>query len=310
MGNRALFKSIGDDDMGKIVQCVPNYSEGKDLEKIERIVAPYKEAEGVKLLSCEPDADYHRTVVTVIGEPEAVAKAVIKSAGIAAKEIDMTCHTGEHSRMGALDVAPFIPIKEMEMAECVELANKVGKALTEEHGIPVFLYEEAASTPARVNLAKVRKGQFEGMPEKLKDPEWKPDYGKAEIHPRAGVTAVGARMPLVAYNIDLATDNIEIGKKIAASIRHSGGGFRYIKAGAVETKGIIQVTMNITNYKKTSIYRVFETVKMEAKRYGVAITGSEVVGLVPMEALVESAEYYLGLYGFDKTKVLETHLMD
>jgi len=296
--------------MGKIVQCVPNYSEGRDLAKIEKIVAPYKGRDGVKLLSCEPDADYNRTVVTVIGDPEKVAEAVVESAGIAAELIDMTIHKGEHSRMGAIDVVPFIPIKEMEMSECVELANRVGEALATEHGIPVFLYEEAATKPERTNLAKVRKGQFEGMPEKLRDPEWHPDYGKAEIHPRAGITAVGARMPLVAYNIDLDTSNIEIGKKIAAAIRHSGGGFRYIKAGAVETKGIIQVTMNITNYKKTSIYRVFETVKMEAKRYGVGITGSEVVGMVPMEALIESAEYYLGLYGFSKEKVLETHLMD
>ncbi len=296
--------------MGKIVQCVPNYSEGRDLDKIERIVAPYKGREGVKLLSCEPDPDYNRTVVTVIGDPERVAEAVIESAGIAAELIDMTTHKGEHSRMGATDVVPFIPIKEMEMEECVKLAQRVGEALATEHGIPVFLYEEAATKPERTNLAKVRKGEFEGMPEKLRDPQWQPDYGKAEIHPRAGVTAVGARMPLVAYNIDLDTSNIEIGKRIAAAIRHSGGGFRYIKAGAVETKGIVQVTMNITNYKKTSIYRVFETVKMEAKRYGVAVTGSEVVGMVPMEALIESVEYYLGLYGFSKEKVLETHLMD
>ncbi len=296
--------------MGKIVQCVPNYSEGRDLAKIERIVAPYKGREGVKLLSCEPDPDYNRTVVTVIGDPERVAEAVIESAGIAAELIDMTTHKGEHSRMGATDVVPFIPIKEMDMEECVRLAQRVGEALATEHGIPVFLYEEAATKPERTNLAKVRKGEFEGMPEKLRDPQWQPDYGKAEIHPRAGVTAVGARMPLVAYNIDLDTSNIEIGKRIAAAIRHSGGGFRYIKAGAVETKGIVQVTMNITNYKKTSIYRVFETVKMEAKRYGVAVTGSEVVGMVPMEALIESVEYYLGLYGFSKEKVLETHLMD
>jgi len=296
--------------VAKIVQCVPNYSEGRDLEKVEKIVASYKNKEGVKLLSCEPDADYNRTVVTVIGDPVAVAEAVVESAGVAAEVIDMTTHSGEHSRMGALDVAPFIPIKDMTMDECVEIAVKVGEELFEKHGIPVFLYEEAATRPERTNLAKVRKGQFEGMSEKLKDPEWHPDFGKTEIHPRAGVTAVGARMPLVAYNIDLDTSNIEVGKKIAAAIRHSGGGFRYIKAGAVETKGIIQVTMNITNYKKTSIYRVFETVKMEAKRYGVGVTGSEIVGLAPMEAFVESAEYYLGLYGFSKDKVLETHLMD
>ncbi|GLI55098.1 glutamate formiminotransferase [Propionigenium maris DSM 9537] len=296
--------------MAKIVQCVPNYSEGRDLEKVEKIVASYKNREGVKLLSCEPDADYNRTVVTVIGDPVAVAEAVVESAGVAAEVIDMTTHSGEHSRMGAIDVVPFIPIKDMTMDECVDIAKKVGEELFQKHGIPVFLYEEAATRPERTNLAKVRKGQFEGMPEKLKDPQWHPDFGRDEIHPRAGVTAVGARMPLVAYNIDLDTSNLEIGKKIAAAIRHSGGGFRYIKAGAVETKGIIQVTMNITNYKKTSIYRVFETVKMEAKRYGVHVTGSEIVGLAPMEAFVESAEYYLGLYGFSKDKVLETHLMD
>lgn len=296
--------------MAKIVQCVPNYSEGRDLEKVEKIVASYKNREGVKLLSCEPDADYNRTVVTVIGDPVAVAEAVVESAGVAAEVIDMTTHSGEHSRMGAIDVVPFIPIKDMTMDECVDIAKKVGEDLFEKHGIPVFLYEEAATRPERTNLAKVRKGQFEGMPEKLKDPQWHPDFGRDEIHPRAGVTAVGARMPLVAYNIDLDTSNIEVGKKIAAAIRHSGGGFRYIKAGAVETKGIIQVTMNITNYKKTSVYRVFETVKMEAKRYGVHVTGSEIVGLAPMEAFVESAEYYLGLYGFSKDKVLETHLMD
>lgn len=296
--------------MAKIVQCVPNYSEGRDLEKVEKIVASYKNREGVKLLSCEPDADYNRTVVTVIGDPVAVAEAVVESAGVAAEVIDMTTHSGEHSRMGAIDVVPFIPIKDMTMDECVDIAKKVGSELFEKHGIPVFLYEEAATRPERTNLATVRKGQFEGMSEKLKDPQWHPDFGGTEIHPRAGVTAVGARMPLVAYNIDLDTSNLEIGKKIAAAIRHSGGGFRYIKAGAVETKGIIQVTMNITNYKKTSIYRVFETVKMEAKRYGVHVTGSEIVGLAPMEAFVESAEYYLGLYGFSKDKVLETHLMD
>ncbi len=296
--------------MAKIVQCVPNYSEGRDLEKVEKIVASYKNREGVKLLSCEPDADYNRTVVTVIGDPVAVAEAVVESAGVAAEVIDMTTHSGEHSRMGAIDVVPFIPIKDMTMDECVDIAKKVGNELFEKHGIPVFLYEEAATRPERTNLATVRKGQFEGMSEKLKDPQWHPDFGRDEIHPRAGVTAVGARMPLVAYNIDLDTSNLEIGKKIAAAIRHSGGGFRYIKAGAVETKGIIQVTMNITNYKKTSIYRVFETVKMEAKRYGVHVTGSEIVGLAPMEAFVESAEYYLGLYGFSKDKVLETHLMD
>ncbi|PAB59320.1 glutamate formimidoyltransferase [Anaeromicrobium sediminis] len=296
----------------KIVECVVNYSEGRDMDKIEKIVDPYRQAENVKLLNYEADKDYNRVVVTIMGEPEAVKNSVVESVGIAAELIDMTKHEGQHSRMGATDVVPFIPIKNMSMAEAVELAKETAKAINEAHDIPVFLYEKAASTPARENLAKVRKGQFEGMPEKLQDPEWHPDFGKNEIHPTAGVTAVGARMPLVAYNIDLDTQNVEIANKIARAIRHSGGGFRYIKAGGVEIKerGITQVTMNITDYTKTSVYRVFETVKMEAKRYGVNVLGSEVVGLVPMEALIDSAAYYLGLYGFSMDKVIETSLME
>ncbi|TCO76401.1 glutamate formimidoyltransferase [Marinisporobacter balticus] len=299
-------------DIKKIVECVVNYSEGRDLNKIEKIIEPYRAKEGVKLLNYEADKDYNRVVVTVMGEPEAVKNAVVQSVGIAAELIDMTTHEGQHSRMGATDVVPFIPIKNMSMTEAVELAKETAKAINEAHDIPVFLYEKAASKPERENLATVRKGQFEGMPEKLKDPEWKPDFGKCEIHPTAGVTAVGARMPLVAYNIDLDTPNVEIANKIAKVIRHSSGGFRYIKAGGVEIKerGITQVTMNITDYTKTSVYRVFETVKMEAKRYGVNVLGSEVVGLVPMEALIDSAQYYLGLYGFSMDKVIETSLME
>jgi glutamate formiminotransferase len=299
-------------DIRKIVECVVNYSEGRDMDKIEKIVDPYRKAENVKLLNYEADKDYNRVVVTIMGEPEAVKNSVVESVGVATELIDMTKHEGQHSRMGATDVVPFIPIKNMSMAEAVELAKETAKAINEAHNIPVFLYEKAASTPARENLAKVRKGQFEGMAEKLQDPQWHPDFGKNEIHPTAGVTAVGARMPLVAYNIDLDTQNVEIANKIARSIRHSGGGFRYIKAGGVEIKerGITQVTMNITDYTKTSVYRVFETVKMEAKRYGVNVLGSEVVGLVPMEALIDSAAYYLGLYGFSMDKVIETSLME
>lgn len=299
-------------NMKKIVECVVNYSEGRDLEKIEKIVEPYRGKEGVKLLNYEADKDYNRVVVTVMGQPESVKNAVVESVGIATELIDMTKHEGQHSRMGATDVVPFIPIKNMSMTEAVELAKETAKEINEKHNIPVFLYESAASRPERENLAKVRKGQFEGMPEKLKDPDWKPDFGESEIHPTAGVTAVGARMPLVAYNIDLDTANVEIANKIAKAIRHSGGGFRYIKAGGVEIteRGITQVTMNITNYTKTSIYRVFETVKMEAKRYGVNVLGSEIIGLVPMEALVDSAAYYLGLYGFSMDKVIETSLME
>ncbi|WP_432665461.1 glutamate formimidoyltransferase [Wukongibacter baidiensis] len=296
----------------KIVECVPNFSEGRDLDKIEKIVSPFRGKEGVKLLNYEADKDYNRVVVTVMGEPEAVKNAVVEAVGVAAEVIDMTKHEGQHSRMGATDVIPFIPIKNMSMTEAIELAKETGEAIYEKHNVPVFLYEKAASKPERENLAKVRKGQFEGMPEKLKDPEWKPDFGEAKIHPTAGVTAVGARMPLVAYNIDLDTADVEIANKIARAIRHSGGGYRFVKAGGVEIpeRGITQVTMNLTDYTKTAMYRAFEAVKMEARRYGVNVLGSEVVGLVPMEALIDTASYYLGLYGFSMDKVLETNLME
>ncbi len=296
----------------KIVECVPNFSEGRDLEKIEKIVSPFRAKEGVKLLNYEADKDYNRVVVTVMGEPEAVKNAVVEAAGVAAEVIDLTKHEGEHSRMGATDVVPFIPIKNMTMEECIKLAEEAGKLIADKFNIPVFLYEKAATKAERENLANIRRGQFEGMSEKLKDPEWKPDFGEAKIHPTAGVTAVGARMPLIAYNIDLDTDNIEIAKKIAKAIRHSGGGYRFIKAGGVEIaeRGIVQVTMNLTDYTKTAMYRAFEAVKMEARRYGVNVTGSEVVGLVPMEALIDTAAYYLGLYGFSMDKVLETSLME
>ena len=296
----------------KIVQCVPNFSEGRDKGKIEAIVSVLKNKPGFKLISYEADPSYNRTVVTLLGEPNAVKDAVIEMVGKTTELIDLNHHSGEHSRMGALDVIPFIPIKDITMEECVEVAKVCAEAICTKYQIPIFLYEAAASSEARVNLANIRKGQFEGMKSKIKEKEWAPDFGKAEIHPTAGATAVGARLPLVAFNINLGTNDIEIAAKIAKAIRNSSGGFRYIKAGPAEIKekGIVQVTMNITNYKKTSIYRVFETVKMEAKRYGVNVLGSEIIGLVPMEALVESIEYYLGLDGFSMDKVLETNLFD
>lgn len=296
----------------KIVECVPNFSEGRDLEKIEKIVAPLRGKEGVKLLNYEADKDYNRVVVTVIGEPTAVRNAVVEAVGVASSLIDLRSHEGQHARMGATDVVPFIPIKNMTMAECVALAKETGAMIADRFNIPVFLYEEAAATPERQNLADVRKGQFEGMTEKLKMPLWQPDFGKPEIHPSAGVTGVAARMPLVAYNIDLDTTNIDIANKIAKCVRNSSGGFKFVKAGGVSLadRGITQVTMNLTDYSKTSMYRVYETVKMEARRYGVNVLGSEVVGLVPLEALVDSAAYYLGLYDFSMDKIIETNLWE
>lgn len=297
--------------MKKLVQCVPNYSEGRDLEKIEKIAEPFKRNKNIKFMGCEPDADYNRTVITVIGEPKDIIEAVVESAGIASKLIDMTVQKGEHLRMGATDVVPFIPIKNITMQECIDISKEVGKELWEKYKIPVFLYEESATAPNRVSLPSIRKGEFEGMAEKLKLEEWAPDFGERAPHPTAGVTAVGGRMPLIAYNINLDTKNIEIAKEIAKAIRFSSGGFRFIQAGAAEMKekGIVQVTMNIKDYRKNPIYRVFETVKMEAKRYGVNVLGSEIIGSVPMEALAESMKYYLGLDGFKVDKIIENELL-
>ncbi len=296
---------------GQIVECVPNFSEGRDTEKIERIVAPLKGREQVRLVNYEGDRDYNRLVVTVLGERLAVKEAILDAIGVATELIDLNHHEGEHLRMGATDVVPLIPIRNMTIDDTVLLSKELAREINERYQIPVFLYEDSAANPGRVNLAHIRRGQFEGMAEKLLLPEWEPDFGERKIHPTAGVTAVGARFPLIAYNIDLGTDDIDIANKIAKSIRQSGGGFQYIKAGGVELKdkGIVQVTMNITDYRKNPIYRVFETVKMEAERYGVPVVGSEVIGLAPLEALTDSLEYYLGLHGFDDTKIIEHWLM-
>lgn len=297
--------------MSKIVQCVPNFSEGTDLEKIAQIEAVFKNRPGVTLMGCEPDKDYNRTVITLLGDPQEVAKVVIDAIGVATKLIDMRVQKGEHPRMGATDVVPFIPIKNMTMDECVELSKYVASEVNKKYNIPVFLYENSATAPNRVSLPDIRKGEFEGMSEKIKLPQWKPDYGQAEIHPTAGVTAIGGRMPLIAYNINLGTNNVDIAKKIAQAIRFSSGGFRFIQAGPAELheKGIVQVTMNIKDYKKNPIYRVFETVKMEAARYGVPVLGSEIIGALPLDAVSESLEYYLGLEGGTVNKIIETELL-
>ena len=295
-----------------IVQCVPNFSEGKDLCKIEKIVSHLRGKEGVKLLNYEADKDYNRVVVTVIGEPEAVKKAVFEAIGVAKDVIDMNVHKGQHSRFGACDVCPFIPIKDMTMEDCVKLAKELGEMVANKYEIPVFLYEVAASKPERENLATVRKGEYEGLDNKFLDENWVPDFGVAKKHKTAGAIAIGARKPLIAYNINLDTPNIEIASEIAKTIRYSNGGYRYIKAGSVEVpqKNITQVTMNLTDYSKTAVYRAFEAVKMEARRYGVNVTGSEIVGLCPMEALVDTAAYYLGLENFSLDKILEYSLME
>lgn len=294
------------------MECVPNFSEGRDLAKIEKIIEPFRAKPGVKLLDYSNDEDHNRLVVTVVGEPEALKAALLEAIGQAVALIDLTVHTGQHPRMGAVDVIPFIPIKGCTMDEAIALSKEVGEQIAALYNLPVFLYEKSASSPHRENLAAVRKGEFEGMADKIKLPEWKPDFGPAERHPTAGTVAVGARMPLVAYNVNLGTDNLAIATDIAKKIRFIGGGLRYCKAMGVELKerGITQVSINMTDYTRTALYRAFELVKVEARRYGVPVVGSEIIGLVPMEALIDTASYYLGLEDFTMNQVLEARIME
>lgn len=297
--------------MAKLVECIPNVSEGRRTEVIESIVGVIKEVPGVVLLDYSSDASHNRSVITMVGDPDSVGEAAFRLAKAARDNIDLNHHTGEHPRMGAIDVIPFVPIKEMSVAECVELSKKVGERIYNELSIPVFLYEESATAPHRKNLAAIRKGQFEGMAEKVKQDKWHPDYGNNEIHPTAGVVAVGARAPLVAFNINLGTSDITVADKIAKIIRESSGGLKYVKALGVmlEDRNIAQVSINMCNYEKTPLYRVFELVRAEAARYGVNIIGSEIIGLTPMGALIDTAEYYLKIENFSRAQVLENRLM-
>ena len=298
--------------MAKIVECVPNFSEGINKKVIEAIVDEVRKVEGVKLLDYSSDADHNRTVVTFVGSPKAVEDAAFNLAKKASELIDMSIHKGGHPRMGATDVVPFIPVKDVTTEECVEIAKKVGKRMGEELSIPVYLYEDAASCPERKNLADIRKGQYEGFFEKINKPEWKPDFGPQKMNDKSGCTAVGARFPLVAYNVNLGTDNIEIADAIAKKVRFIGGGLRFVKAMGVklEDRGIVQVSMNLVNYEKTAVYRAHEMVKMEAQRYGVPVVGSEVIGLVPMKALVDCAEYYLQIENFSMEQILENRIAE
>jgi glutamate formiminotransferase / 5-formyltetrahydrofolate cyclo-ligase len=307
---RVIRRKMG--SMKKIIECVPNFSEGRNLDRIEKIVAPFRGREGVKLLDYQRDEDHNRLVVTVLGEPEAIREAVVRAVGVAVDVIDMRLHQGQHPRMGAVDVIPFVPVRNVTMEETVALSKDVAKAVWETYRFPVFLYEASATDPMRKDLSNIRKGQFEGMAEKLKLPEWKPDFGEDQIHPTAGVVAIGARMPLVAFNVNLDTNNLEIADKIAKAVRHISGGLRYCKALpiALKERNIVQVSMNMTDFTKTPLYRVVELIRIEAKHYGVNVVGSEIVGLVPMEALVDTAVYYLGLETFSIEQVLEARIME
>jgi glutamate formiminotransferase len=293
-----------------VIECVPNISEGRNAGAVKAMADAVARVEGVRLLDASSDPAHNRSVLTMAGDAKGLKSAVIALFGEAVQRIDLRTHRGEHPRLGAVDVVPFIPIESATMADCVALAKEVGSEVATRFELPVFLYEEAATQPARRNLEDIRRGEFEGLAEKLRAPEWKPDFGPARPHATAGASVIGARMPLIAYNINLATDRLDVAKKIAAAVRHSSGGFRYVKAMgvALADRGIVQVSMNLTNFEKTPMHRVFDAVRREAERHGVSILESEIIGLTPEAALVAAAEHYLQLQRFSASQILERRL--
>ncbi len=297
--------------MKRLIECVPNFSEGRDPAKVDALVEAMAVVAGVWVLDREMDADHNRSVITLAGEPEAIAEAALRGVGKALELIDLTRHSGAHPRVGATDVLPFVPIEGVALEDCIALAKKVGREIWERYRIPIYFYEAAATRPERVNLENIRKGQFEGLREEvLKNPDRAPDVGEPRLHPTAGATVVGARKFLIAYNINLNTPDVEIATKIAKAIRFSSGGLRFAKAMGVDLKArsLAQVSINLTDFEQTPIHRVFEMVRREAQRYGCAIVGSEIVGLVPKKALEMIADFYLQLENFSPAQVLENRL--
>lgn len=298
--------------MAKIIESIPNISEGRSKATIEACADQIRSTPGCTLLQCTSDPSHNRSVLTYMGSPEGVEEASVKLAKKAVELIDLTKHTGEHPRMGCVDVIPFVPIKEATMDDCVELSKRVGARIASEAGLPAFLYEASASAPHRANLASVRKGQFEGLAEKIKDPAWIPDFGGRRFHPTGGAVAVGARPPLIAFNVNLSTPDAAVADKIAKIIRQAGGGLTNVKAIGLrlEERNIAQVSINMTDYTKTPLYRVVELIKIEAARYGAHVVGTELIGLCPMDALIDSAVYYLMIEDFDRSvQIIENHLL-
>jgi len=297
--------------MNKVVECIPNFSEGRNKALINELAATVKSSPGIALLNCSSDANHNRTVLTFAGSPEGVFDAAFKCAKIAVEKIDLTKHSGEHPRMGAVDVIPFVPLRDISTAECVEMSKKLGQKLWDELRLPVFLYEDSASSPERKNLATLRKGEFEGMEEKIKKPEFAPDYGD-RLHKTAGIVACGARRPLIAFNINLSTADVEIAKQIAKTIRESSGGLKSVKSIGImlHERNTAQVSINMTNYLETPLYKVLELVKTEAAKLGTSVIGTEIIGLVPMKALIDCAHYYLMIEDFNSNdQVLENYLL-
>ncbi|MGI8588604.1 MAG: glutamate formimidoyltransferase [Chloroflexia bacterium] len=298
--------------MQKLVECVPNFSEGRRPEVIRSIVSALDDLPGVRLLDVESNPDHNRSVVTFVGEPQAVADAAFRLTEAAVAKLNMEKHVGEHPRIGAMDVVPFVPISGATMGDCVALAQQLGRRIGEELGVPVYLYANAAATPTRRRLPDVRQGQYAGLKTTISTPERKPDFGPARMHPTAGATAVGARPPLIAFNVNLATQNLSIAREIAKGVRESSGGLVNVQAMGVDlaAQGIVQVSMNLLDYTRTPIHRAFEMVRVEAERHGVLISGSEIVGLVPIDALLEAADFYLRLAEFRREQVLELRLLE
>jgi glutamate formiminotransferase len=293
-----------------IIECIPNISEGRRPEIVTAIADAVRAIPGVRLLDHSSDASHNRSVFTMAGEAEPLKAAVLALFERTLRAVDLRTHEGEHPRLGAVDVVPFVPIDGVTMDDCVRLAREVAAEVASRYGVPVYLYEEASTNPARKNLEDIRRGEFEGLKTKMASDGWAPDFGPATPHESAGATVIGARMPLIAYNINLNTDRVDVAKKIAAAIRQSSGGFRFVKAAGfkLDDRNLAQVSMNLTNYEKTPIFRVFETVKREAERYGVSILESEIVGLIPAAALNAAAEYYLQIAGFKSDQILENKL--
>ena len=296
--------------MARIVESVPNFSEGRRSDVVAAIADEVARSGPVRVLDLSSDPDHNRSVLTLAGDPEVVTRALEALVAACVARIDLRSHRGRHPRMGAVDVIPFVPVQGVTMEECVRAARALGERIAARHGLPVYLYEEAATSEGRRDLAAIRKGEFEGFPEKMKDPLWKPDFGPEGVHPTAGCVAVGAREFLIAYNINLATRDVEVARRIAKAIRHSSGGLRFVKAMGLllEDRGLAQVSINMTDFRRTPLHRVFGMVRSEAERYGVAVAGSEIVGLVPQEALLQAAEFHLRLEGFDPGKVFERRL--
>lgn len=292
----------------KLVEVIPNFSEGRRTEVVDEIVAAIQSVNGVQILDRHSDDDHNRSVITIVGPPEQARQAAFAGIAAAAKLIDLNSHSGEHPRIGATDVVPFVPLRGISMEECVELARVLGRQVADELNIPVYLYEAAATRPERTNLENIRRGEYEGLLESIgSDPEREPDFGPRELSP-AGATVIGARAPLIAFNVYLATDDISIAKQIAKAVRHSGGGLRFVKALGLSVDGQAQVSMNLTDFTKTPIYRVVELIRREAQRHGVGVLRSELVGLTPQQALVDSAQWYLQLDDLESDQILENRL--